>query len=522
MTLRPNLFTRVQNATVRGRSGAGGPQDRGVHQTFRGASFHPLNNGGPQQDREWLSLYEKEWTATKIIDIPVEDMLREGWRYTGISDEANKTLEAFEKDFDINELLRECLALERLFGGCVAFLGFEDDNQDPASPIDEDNPGKLRFINISPRNDVTAGQFSNNVTSPRYGKTETYTISGTVVHRSRLLIFDGKPISRSRTNRVYLPGHRRDGFGNSVLAPIFDDLARATGSRQGAYHLLNQASVWILRTKMRSLQGTQGGEAALAELQGVADQISMYNAAIIDSDPKNGDIQQISASFSSVPELMLMFLQVLSAASDIPATRFLGQAPGGLNATGESDLENYYNSIASKQKQQIKPHLMRLSRYALGGDSGGLDIEFEPLWNSSDEELAIIRTADVNNVLLMVQQGLMSQEEAVKELVLRDAIETPIDLTQVRGGGEPDQPLDVAEQLQKLRELQPNGASDQRTTVQEPGTPEERGSDPKPEGAGGAVPRVPVTPNPDNEGTDVALRPGGAGGKKRVGRRTKR
>lgn len=40
---------------------------------------------------------------------------------------------------------------------------------------------------------------------------------------------------------------------------------------------------------------------------------------------------------------------------DILATRFLGQAPGGLNATGESDLQNYYNMIDAFQRLVIGP-----------------------------------------------------------------------------------------------------------------------------------------------------------------------
>jgi phage-related protein (TIGR01555 family) len=49
-----------------------------------------------------------------------------------------------------------------------------------------------------------------------------------------------------------------------------------------------------------------------------------------------------SASFAQLPEVLDRFLQIVSGAADIPATRLLGQSPAGMNATGESDLRNYY------------------------------------------------------------------------------------------------------------------------------------------------------------------------------------
>lgn len=45
---------------------------------------------------------------------------------------------------------------------------------------------------------------------------------------------------------------------------------------------------------------------------------------------------------------------MLSALTNIPQTILFGRSPAGMNATGESDFENYYNFIERIQKQDVK------------------------------------------------------------------------------------------------------------------------------------------------------------------------
>src|SRR5690606_29935166 len=53
---------------------------------------------------------------------------------------------------------------------------------------------------------------------------------------------------------------------------------------------------------------------------------------LLDADE---DYDSKQASFGSLPDIIDRFLQQVSGAADIPATRLLGQSPAGLNSTGE-------------------------------------------------------------------------------------------------------------------------------------------------------------------------------------------
>lgn len=52
-------------------------------------------------------------------------------------------------------------------------------------------------------------------------------------------------------------------------------------------------------------------------------------------------------AFDSVRAWLDRFLQIVSGAADIPAIRLLSQSPAGMNATGESDLRNYYDRLSA-------------------------------------------------------------------------------------------------------------------------------------------------------------------------------
>ena len=343
---------RVMNQLT-SSSGAGSDLDRG-------ASYRPgrLTTSSYVRDRQNIDLWYTDWQAKKIINIPVDDMLREPWTYEGLDDQEEKVIRTSNDDLRVEGVFRDALRLERLLGGSVIFMGITDGNDNPKEPVDfsQGKTGWLKYLNIVNRERISKVEIDNNLLSPTYGRPTHYNIDAQVVHRSRLLIFPGDPLLPT-PDSFLTPTNvdRNDGFGVSVLTSIYDDILRATGTRQAAFHLVNKASEMIISGDFMSLEETEAGKKKLDDLQRIADQLSIYKTALLDKNPGEGiDVTTNAAAFGSVPELLMTFVQILSAASDIPATRFLGQAPGGLNATGESDLENYYKLYQCAAEAEAK------------------------------------------------------------------------------------------------------------------------------------------------------------------------
>lgn len=417
---------RAQNSFRRDSGLGTPPYDFGTLNLPARMVFTPL-----QQDQFCVRLYHTDWAAKKIVSIPVDDMLRDAWSITGIPDDVAARLMDATQRFNVLNVVRQALRLERLVGGAAIYLGVSDGQSDPSIPLNDDSiqRGGLKFLNCIPRSRVTQIDWNQDPLSPLYGRPEHYYINGQRVHRSRLVIFDGDPLLPVPDNNIApIEWIRRDGFGQSVLLTVFDDLTRATGSRQAAYQMVQRASVFIAEMDLEGLGGTEAGQQAIAQMSAIVNQINAFRGAVIDRQPgaTSPAISTVATQFGSVPELTMSFLQVLSAASDIPATRFLGQAPGGLNATGESDLENYYGRLESDRTNRLEPQLMRITKLLSLSEFGqvlpDMDLEFRPLWSLSEVEEAGVRKANIDNVNALVDRGMLTDEEGLEELLARDVL----------------------------------------------------------------------------------------------------
>ncbi len=431
---------QIINSSFMG-SGAQGIGDRGGNQVLALSDSNPNNsNDYVWRWRQYCSLYENSWEARKIIRIPVEDALRKPWTVEGLDEKAAKVI--FNKFQQLRGLdqLKRSLMLERLLGGCLTFLGLEDSVDDPSTPyIPHKAKADLKFLNAIPLSRIARLSWCTDPLSEHYMRPDKFSINGQEIDVSRCLVWDGEPLFDPYDYALTNFRSNLGGFGPSKLAPIWDDIIKAVGSRQAAYQLIQTNNALIMAvSQLQDLTSTNPGLERMAELKEIINNISVYRAAMIDKE--NVQITQSAASFGSVPELLMAFLQVLSAASDIPATRFLGQAPGGLNATGDSDLENYYNMIDAYQRQRIEPQLRRV--YDIIGWSMYKDLwrdmrkdmtfVFPPLWNTKEGEQADLAAKRIDNALKLWQERAISDDKFIQEINAQGALSVTLDDTDIK------------------------------------------------------------------------------------------
>ncbi len=467
--------TKMTNAGVASSAGEFGPGDRGAF------NYIPNHTGNPydSQDyvtrwRQYTHLYETSWEARKIIRIPIEDALRKKWITGGIPEEMASRIEQRLQELQFVRVLSRSMMLERLLGGCLTFMGIDDTEDKPEKPYNPKQGEKLRFLNAVPVSRISRMTWDTNPLSANYMRPRQYFINGILVDVSRCLVWDGDPLFDP--SDFYLTNYRANlsGFGPSKLATLWDDIVKAVGTRQAAYQLIKTNNAIIMAIKdLQDLAGTDPGKKQLKVLKDVANHLSLYKAAIVDGEKV--DIQQSSASFGSVPELIITFVQILSAASDIPATRFLGQAPGGLNASGDSDLENYYNMLDSLRTQRIEPQLRRI--YDVIGYEmfpywenirKDLEFTFPPLWNETAIEESTRHTNEIDNVIKLLDMGLLGDKKALEELNSRGVIsielhEDDLQLLEEASkfmGEEDESTLPVSESLARLRNVEKHTNAD--------------------------------------------------------------
>ena len=423
-----NVNQTFMSALSSHRSGAGTCSDMGASY-----SVQPLPMMQFRLQRAY-NLYQSTWEGHKIIDIPAADILRHGWNYDCASPEVVTALCNADAQYHMLQKLNEALRIERLEGGSVILLGVSDYQNDPSKPLllETIGVGDLQFLHVIPRHRMSVQQICTDPFDPCYGSPELYSINGQTVHKSRLIIFSGNPLTTGVND--YDKSSPQDGFGFGVLDCLYDDIVQARGTRQAAFQLVNKTGMFLMIGPLLDMLATNEGDAKVEMMQDIMLQLSTYKGALINSDTNSPtNIETISPNFAAVPDLIDKFLAVLSAGSDIPATRFLGQAPGGLNATGESDLENYYGRLTSEQTFKLKPALQQylevMGRSVLGPSfsTTNIDIKFDPLWTLSDAELATIESTKRASYVQLVASGVLTDDEAVKEMqsegVLSDSLE---------------------------------------------------------------------------------------------------
>ena len=140
---------------------------------------------------------------------------------------------------------------------------------------------------------------------------------------------------------------------------------------------------------------TESGEAdVLKRLQMIDMTSGILNSIAIDSEGETYDFKGMT--FSGVKDIIDATCNMLSAVTNIPQTVLFGRSPAGMNATGQGDLENYYNLVERIQKMMLRGSLKTLAdvifRAAVAkgeiAEKPKCKIEFNPLWSLSETEKA--------------------------------------------------------------------------------------------------------------------------------------
>ncbi|XMM82974.1 anti-CBASS Acb1 family protein [Stenotrophomonas maltophilia] len=304
-------------------------------------------------EQEADNAYRGTWLARKVIDIPAMDSCRK-WRGWSADQEQITAIEAEEKRLGLQQKVLRAMIRARLTGGAALYIG--TGQSDPTLPLKPESVGRagILHINVLSKRVLQAGELDLDPESPGYGLPAFYTLSsGTAgqvrIHPSRLVILHGaeKPDPELGTG---------NGWGDSVLLAISKAIKDADASAANIASLVFEAKVDVIKIPnfMSSLADPEYEQKVLQRLTLAAMAKGVNGALLLDAEE---EYEQKQAQFGGLVDLMMGFMQLTSGASDIPMTRLLGQSPGGLNASGESDLRNYYDRISSNQELVLQPAL---------------------------------------------------------------------------------------------------------------------------------------------------------------------
>ncbi len=360
-------------------------------------------------EQEADNAYRGTWLARKVIDIPAMDSCRK-WRGWSADQEQITAIEAEEKRLGLQQKVLKAMIRARLTGGAALYIG--TGQSDPMLPLKPESIGKggIRHINVLSKRVLQAGELDLDPESPGYGLPAFYTLSsGTAgqvqIHPSRLVILHGaeKPDPELGIG---------DGWGDSVLLAISKAIKDADATAANVASLVFEAKVDVIKIPnfMSMLADPEFEKQVLQRLQLAAMAKGINGALLLDSGE---DYAQKQLQLGGLVDLLMGFMQLTSGASDIPMTRLLGQSPGGLNASGESDLRNYYDRISSNQELVLQPSLQVLDecliRSALGSRPPEVFYSWRSLWQTTDTERAGIGKTTADTIKTIAETRLVPE-----------------------------------------------------------------------------------------------------------------
>ena len=372
------------------------------------------------------SMYRSVGILQSIIDVVPQDMLREWFTLSGDIDpdkqaEFDKAVQKIKLKSKIDEGLR----WGRLYGGAAGFIMIKGQEDSLDKPLDLEAilPDSFHGLWILDRwSGVFPGQeLVMDPSDPDFGLPKYYEVraseTGQIisrVHHSRVIRFTGRELP-------YLEKLAEMYWGESEVEPIYDDIALYDSIMSNMGNLTFQANVDTLAIKnLEQLfsVGTREQQIRfwnMMQAQSVAK--SNFGTRLIDQDTQ---LQTSQYSFAGFDYVVDAAQTNLSAKTHIPVTKLFGRSPAGMNATGDSDMQNYYDIIDGLRESKLRPILERLLPVLCmsiwGEVPEDIDITFPPLWTPTAAELAQIASAKSQAIIGAWQAGLLNLGPAQNEL----------------------------------------------------------------------------------------------------------
>lgn len=396
------------------------------------AAFGTYNydSRGPQQ---YLAAYRSAWLPRKIVDIPATDATRR-WRSWNAGKDEITAIEAVEKRLQLQRKMRDAHILARLYGGAAIYISTKAGDLTKPLQLEREGRAGINHLTVIPRQLLIGDRTDDDLNSAQFGLPEHFQIIGGAqpvkLHHSRLVRLIGAPIPT-------LDPFANEGWGDSVLDALFDSISQADGTAANVAALVHEAKIDVIHIpRLMELIATAPGEASVMKYIRAAMTAKSVNGALIldggdtsKPDSKSGGTlyDTKNQSFSGLDAVWDRFLQAVSGAADIPATRLLGQSPAGLNSTGESDLRNYYDRIQSYQTLDLEPAMANLDQMivweATGKPMDDIHFNWRSLWQTTDRERADLGKV-VSEIVVAMQGTSLWADEILSKAGANAMIET--------------------------------------------------------------------------------------------------
>lgn len=383
------------------------------------------------------------------VQTVADDITRE-WIQINGSDNA-ETIEliqnAQEHKFHLRKVFHEAATMTGYMGG--AFVYIDTGTDKPELPLrlndncaELEKGSSLRFVVVDPVN-VSPGDYNaSEPLKPDYMKPRSFWVLGQKVHASRLI-----PLLDNPPPTLLKPAYNFLGIPQAQI--LWDYVLHWNQTRVYTADLVRKVSLLVFQTDTDAIfmqpNGVQNFDIRMKALQRYRDNNSVFVCS-----KESEAVQNVQTSIAGCTDVVRQSLEMIAAINRTPAVKLLGISPSGFNATGESDIRNYYDYIRSKQelrRDAIMRCLKAIELVELGTIDPALGFDFNELSKEDENSSAMTAQSRAATLATLAQMQAISAEE-VREAVKNEPTMHLDFLSDEAPDGDPEEIDGLLESLQ--------------------------------------------------------------------------
>ena len=338
-----------------------------------------------QSDRlspETLRHIYRSGLGNKIIRIKAGSALDDTLQFESTEDE--KFYKA-RLERHVRDAARWCIAFGR---GILVLHNPGDDLTKPLGRIDD--PTRV-MVSVFSGDMVTAAGAELDLQSPRYYKPLAYNVRGHAIHPSRVV-----DMTYVKPPELDAPFYQYGGISEFEL--IYEQLIADGVVQRASPKILDKASTLFYKVKGFKDAMSLGTENDMVTYFGRMEDVrGIMSAGLIDAEDELEVVQQNIANLADADQITLRRLAMVTG---ISVTRLIGEAPRGMNSTGEKEAQMDQDMLETLQFEYLLQPINELMAKMGQGAVDFKDNQGETPAGRLDYE-----TKAIDNALKLAQMG---------------------------------------------------------------------------------------------------------------------
>lgn len=368
------------------------------------------------------SLYRDNWLVQNVVELVPDDMTKKGFSLTGSLTPGE--LQEFDKQrrqTALMERLREGLRWGRLYGGAAGMILIKGQYDCLSEPLDLAAilPGAFeglyildRWVGVTPGAETV---LENGCPVPKYYSIDTQEgLTVARVHHSRIIRFTGRALPPLECQAELF-------WGASEVESLYKEVVAHDNVSANMAGLTFRANVDTMEVEALDQLFGLGSAAAQQRFWRVMQAQTVLKSNFGVQLVNRGDqIKNTQYTFTGLKDVFDSMCLNLCGCSHIPAAKLFGREPAGLNSSGKSDLQNYYDYVEGQREAKLRPVLEKLlpvlAMSCWGYLPEDIGVSFPSLWTPTAKELAEIAEKKAATIREIFQAGLIAADTAQREL----------------------------------------------------------------------------------------------------------